>query len=114
MTPLAARIHIVGGDAAQHRDRQSVPQSMREGHRSGSVVCCPAGRCWCLRAAAEGCEYKRVCLGLLNARVATDSLLVSELGSGQKAKKNLVCLLYCGAAPPCAAMVYRHGYMRFL
>ena len=33
MTPLAARIHIVGGDAAQHRDRQCVPQSMRGGHR---------------------------------------------------------------------------------
>ena len=95
MTPLAARIHIVGGDAAQHRDRQSVPQSMREGHRSGRVVCCPAGRGWCLRAAAERCEYKRVCLGLLNA---TDSLLVSELGSGQKAKKNLACLSYYGAA----------------
>ena len=74
MTPLAARIHIVGGDAAQHRDRQCVPQSMREGHRSGSVVCCPAGRGWCLRAAE--CLQLR----LHNARVATDSLLVSELG----------------------------------
>ena len=51
---------------------------MRKGHRSGSVVCCPAGRCWCLRAAAERCEYKRVYLGLHDARVATDSLLVSQ------------------------------------
>ena len=38
------------------------------------VVCCPAGRCWCLRAAE--CLQLR----LHNARVATDSLLVSELG----------------------------------
>ena len=44
MPPLAARLRFVGGDAAQQHRHQSVPQSMRKGHRSGSVVCCPAGR----------------------------------------------------------------------
>ena len=112
MTPLAARIHIVGGDAAQHRDRQCVPQSMREGHRSGSVVCCPAGRCWCLRAAAERCEYKRVCLGLPNARVATDSLLVSELG--QDWHLLLYCQEDCKIKPSVSILMPAMLIMRFL
>ena len=73
----AARIQIVGGDAAQHRDRQCVPQSMREGHRSGSVVCRPAGRDYVSEPQLNA-EYKRVYLGLHDARVATDSLLVSQ------------------------------------
>ncbi len=71
MAPFAARLCLVGGDAAQQHRHQSVPQSMREGHRSGSVVCCPAGWC-CLRAApayVSGCSMPGV---------ATDSLLVSQ------------------------------------
>ena len=77
MTPHAARLRLVGGDAAQHRDRQCVPQSMREGHRSGSVVCRPAGRDYVSEPQLNA-EYKRVYLGLHDARVATDSLLVSQ------------------------------------
>ena len=77
IAPLQASLSVEGGDAAQQRDRhQCVPHT-------GSVVCCPAGRCWCLRAAE--CLQLR----LHNARVATDSLLVSELG------QDWHLLLYC-------------------
>ena len=78
MTPFAARLRLVGSDAAQQHDRhQCVPQSMREGHRSGSVVCRPAGRDYVSEPQLNA-EYKRVYLGLHDARVATDSLLVSQ------------------------------------
>ena len=54
--------------ASEHAGRPSLGQRSLPPRRTGL----------CLRAAAERCEYKRVYLGLHDARVATDSLLVSQ------------------------------------